>query len=333
MAKPGLPDAALHWRLPPGVLLAASASEPRAAKAPIAVDLFAGTLAGVAQLAVGHPFDTVKVKLQNMAAAQPGQAPLYASALDAARKTVAADGPLGLYAGVSAPLAFVAVFNAVLFAANATMRTLVARPGQSHVDDLSMPQLAACGAGAGFAVAWVATPTELVKCRLQSQATAPAARVYAGPIDCARQVAAARGFGGLYKGLGATLLRELPANAVYFGTYEACKRAQIPKHATSTDALGPGALVLSGGTAGIAFWAGVYPVDVIKTRLQTDSDLNPRYRGILDCARQTIKTEGFGALYRGVGPCLARAFPANGVTFLVFEWAKSALVKGPARRD
>lgn len=298
---------------------AASSSEQPAKKPSIAADLVSGTVAGISQLCVGHPFDTIKVKLQNMPATVPGQAPMYTSALDATRKTVAAEGMQGLYAGISAPMAFVAVFNAVLFAANATMRKLVGKG--RHVDELSLTELATCGMGAGFAVSWVACPTELVKCRLQSQG--PTA-IYSGPIDCARQVVAARGFAGLYKGMGATLAREVPANAIYFGTYEASKRAFTPK-GQSTDSLGATALVVSGGLAGVGFWASVYPIDVIKTRIQTDSDVKPRYRGMVDCARQMVRAEGIGALYKGVGPCLARAFPANGVTFLVFEWMRGIL--------
>lgn len=314
--------------LPAGVFLAASAAEaaalsadtPAAAAAPLSVDLTAGTMAGIAQLTVGHPFDTIKVKLQNMPAPAPGAAPLYTSALDATRKTIAADGPIGLYAGITAPLAFVAVFNAILFAANSTMRSLVGRG--RHVDALSLRELAVCGAGAGFGVSWVACPTELVKCRLQSQSSTGTA--YTGPVDCARKVIAARGVTGIYKGMGATLAREMPANGIYFGAYESMKR-RLAGPGKSTEGLGSGSLMMAGGVAGVGFWGTVYPIDVIKTRLQTDSDTRPRYRGMADCARKIVAAEGAGALYRGVGPCLARAFPANAVTFLVFEWVKEAL--------
>lgn len=63
-----------------------------------------------------------------------------------------------------------------------------------------------------------------------------------------------------------------------------------------------------------------YPIDFAKTLIQTDSETNPRYRGLLDCMRKTVKAEGVGGLYKGIGPCLARAVPANAVTFLVYQW-------------
>jgi solute carrier family 25 (mitochondrial carnitine/acylcarnitine transporter), member 20/29 len=304
----------------PGVVVATSTSPPPPPP-PLAVDLTSGTIAGVAQLAVGHPFDTIKVKLQGMPAALPGQAPLYSSALDAVRKTLASDGVAGLYAGVLAPLSFVAVFNAILFAANSTMRSLVSRGQKRHVDEMSMSELFTCGVGAGFAVSWVACPTELVKCRLQSGSE------YAGPLDCAKRVYSARGVAGLYKGMAPTLAREMPANALYFGTYEATKRAIARSTgAKSTDELLPPALMFSGGMAGLGFWSTVYPIDSIKTRIQCDSDLAPKYKGMVDCAQKTIRSEGLGALYRGIGPCLARAFPANAVTFMVFELVRGKLI-------
>lgn len=68
-----------------------------------------------------------------------------------------------------------------------------------------------------------------------------------------------------------------------------------------------------------------YPIDFAKTLIQTDSETKPRYRGLLDCMRQTVKAEGVGGLYKGIGPCIARAFPANAVTFLVYQWTLGLL--------
>lgn len=134
-------------------------------------DLTAGTMAGIAQLLVGHPFDTVKVKLQSqMAGLIPGQTPKYNGALDAVRKILATEGPKGLYRGVGAPLATVALFNAVLFTARGQMEAILLHNKQPYTP-LSIPQQMVAGAGAGIAVTFVACPTELVKCRLQAQSS------------------------------------------------------------------------------------------------------------------------------------------------------------------
>jgi len=128
----------------------------------VAKDLTAGTIGGVAQLIVGHPFDTIKVKLQSQPTPLPGQLPRYSGAIDAVKQTVAAEGPRGLYKGMGAPLATVAAFNAVLFSVRGQMETLLrSHPGAT----LTVNQQIVCGAGAGIAVSFLACPTELIKCR------------------------------------------------------------------------------------------------------------------------------------------------------------------------
>lgn len=128
-----------------------------------AKDLASGTVGGAAQLIVGHPFDTIKVKLQSQPAPAPGQPPRYTGAIDAVKQTVAAEGPKGLYKGMGAPLATVAAFNAVLFTVRGQMEGMFrSEPGVP----LTISQQFLCGAGAGFAVSFLACPTELIKCRL-----------------------------------------------------------------------------------------------------------------------------------------------------------------------
>ncbi|KAL5984055.1 hypothetical protein ACLOJK_018157 [Asimina triloba] len=58
-------------------------------------DLTAGTVGGAAELICGHPFDTIKVKLQSQPAPLPGQPPKYKGAIDAVKQTIATEGPGG----------------------------------------------------------------------------------------------------------------------------------------------------------------------------------------------------------------------------------------------
>ena len=128
----------------------------------VAKNLTGGTVGGAAQLIVGHPFDTIKVKLQSQPTPLPGQPPRYSGAMDAVRQTLAAEGPRGLYKGMGAPLATVAAFNAVLFSVRGQMEALLrSEPGVT----LTVGQQVVAGAGAGVAVSFLACPTELIKCR------------------------------------------------------------------------------------------------------------------------------------------------------------------------
>ncbi|KAJ6808483.1 mitochondrial carnitine/acylcarnitine carrier-like protein isoform X2 [Iris pallida] len=295
--------------------------------AEVAKDLTAGTVGGAAQLIVGHPFDTIKVKLQSQPTPLPGQPPKYSGAMDAVKQTIAAEGPRGLYKGMGAPLATVAAFNALLFTVRGQMEALLrSEPGAP----LSVNQQVVCGAGAGVAVSFLACPTELIKCRLQAQsalsgsATSTGGVKYGGPMDVAKHVLRSEGgMRGLYKGLFPTLAREVPGNAAMFGVYEGIK--QYIAGGTDTSKLGRGSLIIAGGLAGASFWFSVYPTDVVKSVIQVDDHRNPKFSGSVDAFKKILASEGIKGLYKGFGPAMARSVPANAACFLAYEVTKSSL--------
>jgi hypothetical protein len=74
-----------------------SPDAPAPKKAPSLLKSFlAGGFGGVCLVVVGHPLDTIKVRLQTMDVA-PGQKPPFSGALDCARQTVAKEGFAALY--------------------------------------------------------------------------------------------------------------------------------------------------------------------------------------------------------------------------------------------
>jgi solute carrier family 25 (mitochondrial carnitine/acylcarnitine transporter), member 20/29 len=96
-----------------------------------------------------------------------------------------------------------------------------------------------------------------------------------------------------------------------------------------TDQLGTVPLVAAGGCGGVAFWVVMYPVDVVKSKLQTQHvGPNQEYSGMMDCARKVLARDGWAGLYRGVGPCLLRSFPANAAAFVAYEAAMRMMPRG-----
>lgn len=67
-------------------------------------------------------------------------------------------------------------------------------------------------------------------------------------------------------------------------------------------------------------WLTAYPVDVVKSRMQTDgfTPETQKYKSALDCFRKTLAAEGPAAFFRGFSPVLVRAAPANAATFLMY---------------
>jgi ornithine carrier protein len=75
-------------------------------------DIVCGSASGMVGKYIEYPFDTVKVRLQS----QPENAPLrYTGPLDCFKKSLQRDGFIGIYRGISAPLAGAAVETSTLF--------------------------------------------------------------------------------------------------------------------------------------------------------------------------------------------------------------------------
>lgn len=270
-----------------------------------------GAAAGCVGKLVEFPFDTVKVRLQ---ASVSSRATLATIAHIYTHEGVMG----GFYLGVRAPLVGACGESAVLFASYLWAQQVLARAG------VEGKMVAAAGAGlfAGFAAAFVLTPVELVKCRLQvaNVAATPAAVApgsgasYSAVI---RLVVRAHGVRGLWHGLSSTLAREVAGTAVWFSAYEwtsARLRQLRPDHETSN-------LLASGATAGFLFNLLVYPVDTIKSNIQTHAGAPLSVRAAV--ARVVARPGGVRNLYRGLGITLVRSVPANAVIFYTYEWLKA----------
>ncbi|THZ66569.1 hypothetical protein D6C85_08026 [Aureobasidium pullulans] len=285
--------------------------------------LVSGGAGGVCAVVVGHPFDLVKVRLQT------AQAGVYSGAMDVVRRTVAKEGLVrGLYAGVSAPLVGVTPMFAVSFWGYDLGKKLVKSTSTVVNDQFTVGQVCAAGAFSAIPTTAITAPFERVKVLLQIQGQktlAPGEKPkYAGGVDVVRQLYKEGGVRSVFRGSAMTLARDAPGSAAYFATYEIVKRRLTPKNADGT----PGELSLlavmaAGGAAGIAMWIPVFPVDTIKSRLQS-AEGNPTIGGTV---KELYRRGGYKAFFPGIGPAMARAVPANAATFLGVELAQKAMTK------
>jgi len=81
------------------------------------------------------------------------------------------------------------------------------------------------GAGGGFVSSIATCPLDVIKTKLQAQATAHTHINYLGVWDTIKNVARTDGFRGFYRGLGPTILGYLPTWAIYFAVYDGIKRS------------------------------------------------------------------------------------------------------------
>ena len=72
--------------------------------------------------------------------------------------------------------------------------------------------------------------------------------------------------------------------------------------------------------AGVCYWSIVFPLAVIKNRIQAAPDTTPpKYAGMLAAGRDVMTTGGWRGFYAGFLPCILRAVPANAACFVAFE--------------
>ncbi|KAK7402302.1 hypothetical protein VNO78_14459 [Psophocarpus tetragonolobus] len=272
-------------------------------------EFVAGGFGGTAGIISGYPLDTLRVMQQINSN--------HASAFSILRTLLANQGPSALYRGMAAPLASVSFQNAMVFQTYAVLSRAFSS-GVSVNDPPSYKGVALGGFCSGALQSMLLSPVELVKIRLQLHKTESETETQKGPIKVAKNIWKKEGLGGIYRGLGITMLRDAPAHGLYFWTYEYTKEKLHPGCRKSCGE-SFNTMLLSGGMAGVVSWVFSYPLDVIKTRLQAQTPSSRKYNGILHCLRNSIQEEGFLVLWRGLGTALTRAFVVNGAIFSAYE--------------
>ncbi|XP_014678232.1 PREDICTED: mitochondrial basic amino acids transporter-like [Priapulus caudatus] len=281
-------------------------------------DFAAGCFGGSAGVLVGHPFDTVKIRLQTQHALHP----VYSGTWDCFKQIIQKESIMGLYKGMSSPLASVAFINAIGFGIYGNMIRCFDDP-----DSLRSHFLA--GMAAGAVQSAILSPMELTKTRMQIQGQGKPAwfyyryawkrqAVYRNPVDCAIKLTRADGLRrGFFKGFWPTLLRETPGCGVYFTAYEVMCRAL---GGGNSDKVGPLGVLLAGGLSGMVSWTVTYPIDVVKSRYQADGVTARTYTGVMHCIFYSYRTEGARMFWRGYVATMIRAFPVNAATLAVATW-------------
>lgn len=298
-------------------------------------DFIAGGVAGSASVVVGHPMDTLKVRMQT-AKGNPSIASLAIGSKYG--------GPTTLFRGMAAPLSAASAVNAIIFSSYGWSSRLSEQYSPDYNQNL---KAFTCGSFAGLVQALVICPMEHVKCRMQIQETAGSAITSRSTL---RTILASGGsspnFGALYRGWWITCWREVPAFGAYFSLYDIFKDriqyslAKLEEDTINTQAAMPSAVsatsneeqhqhnahtwfasALAGGLTGALTWAIVYPFDVIKTQIQTSPLNTPRNeRTIAVVTSKIVKEQGWKHLFRGLSVTCLRAFPVNGIIFPVYEY-------------
>lgn len=208
-----------------------------------------------------------------------------------------------------------------------------------RTEELPIVYLVASGAIAGTCQVVATNPMEVVKINMQ----------VSGGEKTALDVARGLGIRGMYKFMGATLLRyadytkilickayfflvkrDVPFSMAYFSLYGYLKQ----KIVNQDGYVSPWKVLGVSTFSGIFSAAIATPPDVIKTRLQVSppKGVEP-YKGIVDCVSRTLKAEGPGAFFKGVVPRVLVVSPLFGIALAVYELQKTLIKKFKEKKE
>lgn len=303
----------------------------------MSADFWAGYTSGAVGILIGNPLDLIKVRLQASPASASNS--LTRTHLSNQFTTVSS-----LIRGSTAPIIGYGALNALLFVTYNRTAFLLNGGLDPEVAVPGLNTIFLAGAVGGLATWAVSTPTELIKCRAQMSAN---------PVsswNITKEIFKAESIRGLYFGGTVTALRDSIGYGFYFWSYELSTRILASKTSNSSNLGAESAKVLiCGGLAGVVTWASVFPLDVIKTRIQTQgmapqilqpSDIQsplldtgstssgetPNKRlGAFEMAKLIYKNEGTAVFFRGLAVCSIRAFVVNAAQWAVYEWVMGRL--------
>ncbi|RVE53542.1 hypothetical protein evm_001683 [Chilo suppressalis] len=250
--------------------------------------------------------------------------------MDAFYKIAKLEGVPALWSGLSPTLVLALPCTVIYFVSyeqlRYRMKTLYNQISGNMTQPMWIPLIA--GATARMTAVTIVSPLELIRTKMQSK------NLTYGEISSAlQQVIRYEGCRGLFRGLGSTLLRDVPFSGLYWTTFESTKRFfNRPDSEKNTFLFN----FFCGSVAGSIAAFVTLPFDVIKTHQQielgekeiyTDGKTQQRASNMQDIARNIYRNHGFKGLFTGLLPRIFKVAPACAIMIATFEYGKQFFQK------
>lgn len=297
----------------------------------------------------GYPLDSIKSRLQTTR----NKVTIPRLALQVYRE----EGIIGFYRGLWIPLMTISFVRAASFTIYTRTKEFCREHDyltRNHILDVAASG-GLGGALSGSLISVGSTPFELVKVRRQleySIAESKGQRIVKPPstMQAVREIYNLGGIRALYTGFRLHCLRDTLGTALYFFEYDGLRhimgrlpsgeQGQTPSWMPIHNSLVP---FVCGSVAGVSSWALIYPLDVVKTKVQQRALAGTPPRGLRETLHRLIRGPdpdapkpilvGLARIYRGLGVSALRSVTTHGLLWTLFDVTASYIdnLPDPAR--
>ncbi|KAA8652579.1 hypothetical protein EYZ11_002364 [Aspergillus tanneri] len=279
----------------------------------------AGGIAACGAVTVTHSFETVKIRLQLQGELQSKTDAVkkYKGVTHAVKVILQNEGPQGLFRGIGVAYIYQILLNGCRLGFYEPVRKGLTTAAYNDPQVQSLWINVFAGASSGMIGAAAGSPFFLVKTRLQSYSPflpVGTQHSYRNSFDGLQKIYTSEGIRGLYRGVGAAMVRTGFGSSVQLPTYFFAKR-RLMRHLGMED--GPALHLASSTASGFVVCCVMHPPDTIMSRMYNQT--GNLYKGVFDCLYKTIRTEGLLAIYKGYFAHLARILPHTILTLSLAE--------------
>jgi solute carrier family 25 protein 39/40 len=239
--------------------------------------------------------------------------------IDAFVKIARNEGIRSLWSGLSPTI--VSAIPATVFYFS-VYDNLLCRARKRFGDHIYIPLVV--GAIARAIAVTIVSPLEMIRTKMQSESLS-----YGHIGRALKSTVKNDGYLALWRGLGPTILRDIPFSALYWTGYESLKKFFInyyqKEHTTFTISFVSGAL--SGSFAAIV----TLPFDVVKTRRQitlgqikSPSNIASTVtnKSTVAIMKEIVNSQGYRGLFSGLTPRIAKIAPACATMIASYDYLK-----------
>lgn len=262
------------------------------------------------------PMDVVKVRMELCRSGVVGE--VYRGPVHCISTILRREGTRGLFKGLSPALMRACTYGSARIGLYEPIKQALA--GDTPADRLPLSHKALAGVGSGGLAAFIFSPVDLVKVRMQGDRHGTR---YPRLLPAFVSIARKEGFFGMYRGVSTTVARAATCGMVELVTYDEFKGFfirsaywpfgdSLPTHAAASVA------------AGFLSTLATAPIDLVKSRVMNQTlDTKGRpslYSSPGHCLRTTIAAEGLLGLYVSFWPTFMRLAPHTVLSFVGVEW-------------